>query len=1056
MAFDDDFVKAVGRSLARGDATEHSHRPALKAFVEGVSKSVSATNEPKRIKVGAPDFRVYVGRVPVGHIETKDIGTNLDEIERGKGRHGEQFLRFKKALPNWILTDYLEFRWFVDGEKRLTARLATLDGKRKITRIDGGEKQVLDLLLSFIQREAPVVSSAPELAGRLAGMAVNIRQLIVEAMKEEKAGWLTNWLAAFRQTLVPDLDESRFADMFAQTIAYGLFTARMHAPKGEEFSRERSSYHLPRTNPFLRKLFGAIAGPEMPPAIDWAVDDIVELLKRADIDAIRRDFGKVLGREDPVVHFYERFLEVYDPEIREKRGVYYTPEPVVHYIVESIDLLLQSEFGKKKGLADENTLVLDPAVGTATFLYRVIGKVYERFAKQMGAWPTYVSTHLLERIFGFELLMAPYAIAHLKLGMELQETGYAFATDQRLGVYLTNTLEEAIKKSKLLFAEWVSDEANAAAAIKKERPVLVVLGNPPYSGVSANRTRDDRGELTFIGKLMEDYKQVDGHPLGERKTWLQDDYVKFIRFAEWRIDRTGEGIIGYITNHGYLENPTFRGMRRHLMQTFSDIYVYDLHGSQKKRENVPGGLTDKNVFDITVGVALLLCVKRREGGSETLVRHADLWGTREAKYDVLSTTDVTTTAWTELTPAAPDYLFVPVDAALDAEYGSAPSIDELFRLKAVGAVTARDDLTIAFTEDEMWEQVKDFAALTVAEARREYNLGKDARDWKVSTAQEDVRRSGPRRENIQRILVRPFDVRYTYYTGRARGFYASPCENVLRHLFVEGNIGLVTSKRVETGQGFEHVFCTRLMIQHHSVSVKEVNYLLPLILYPREGENGQGALGFDAGPQPNVNEVLVKKWSGALGLRWTGIERGDLKETFGARDLFEYTYAILQSPSYRRRYGDQLRRDFPRIPLSGSKEQVAALARKGRSLVELHLLESGLLDASITEFPTAGTNLVEKVRHDSTEGRVWINEEQSFVGVPSEVWEFTIGGYQVCKRWMEDRRGRTLSFDEIEHYHRVVKAVFETQRIAREVDASIPKWPLQAVAKGSAAASGGH
>jgi predicted helicase len=428
-------------------------------------------------------------------------------------------------------------------------------------------------------------------------------------------------------------------------MAYGLFAARVHGPPGKPFSREMAAYHLPKTNPFLRKLFAEIAGVDMPDAIAWAVDDLVELLRRADMAEVLADFGQGKGKEDPVVHFYETFLAAYDPKMREVRGVYYTPEPVVGYIVRSIDQLLKTRFARPKGLADENTLILDPACGTGTFLYFVIEEIRKKFARQAGAWDDYVAKHLLNRVFGFELLMAPYAVAHLKLGIQLQETGYRFASDQRLGIYLTNTLEEAAKKVELLFAKWILDEANAAAEIKQDKPVLVVLGNPPYSGHSANRSEVEefvpagktytvetkQGTLqrvagksgarirrkTFIGRLVQDYYLVDGRPLGEKNPkWIQDDYVKFLRFGQWRIERTGYGILAFITNHGYLDNPTFRGMRQSLMNTFDEIHVLDLHGNAKKKERCPDGSKDENVFDIMQGVAICIMVKHPPGGNQ--------------------------------------------------------------------------------------------------------------------------------------------------------------------------------------------------------------------------------------------------------------------------------------------------------------------------------------------------------------------------------------------------------------------------------------------------------
>jgi hypothetical protein len=380
-----DYLSALNQNLRHGDATEHTHRPALKTLLESLGQGIVATNEPARILCGAPDFNITKGKVPLGHVETKDIGENLAPMERGKAPHGDQFARYRDGLPNWILTDYLEFRWYVSGEHRLTARLAELDSKGKLKPLPENQVEVTALLDAFLRQKALTISTAKELAQRMAGMTRIIRELITKTFEHEvEKGFLHNWLAAFRDVLIPDLDEKDFADMFAQTLAYGLFAARIHTPPGKEFSREMAAFNLPRTNPFLRKLFSEIAGVDMPETIAWAVDDIVELLKHADLFHILQDFGKGKGKEDPVVHFYETFLAAYDPAMREVRGVFYTPEPAVSYIVRSIDWLLKTRFNRPKGLADENTLILDPAAGTATFHFFVIQVIYERFAKPKG------------------------------------------------------------------------------------------------------------------------------------------------------------------------------------------------------------------------------------------------------------------------------------------------------------------------------------------------------------------------------------------------------------------------------------------------------------------------------------------------------------------------------------------------------------------------------------------------------------------------------------------------------------------------------------------------
>jgi len=601
------YIHAIEAKLAQGDATEHTHRASLGMLIESLASGISATNEPKHIECGAPDFVVRKGAATIGYIEAKSIGRSLDDIERGKGPDGERFGRYLGSLTNLVLTDYLEFRWYVDGNLWQKARLgnATRDGK--IKRDKDGTQDVAGLLGGFLERRAEGVGTPPDLAQRMARMAHMIRDLIIAAFKQEpESGSLHTQLMAFRDNLIPDLSVEYFADMYAQTIAYGLFAARCTAPESKEFTRQNAAYLLPKTNPFLRNLFGTIAGPGLDERIAWLVDDLAQVLAQADMEAILKNFGKRTAREDPVVHFYETFLAAYDRRIREMRGVYYTPEPVVSYIVRSIDHLLKTRFNKPQGLADDKTLILDPAVGTATFLYMVINEIHQTFAGQEGMWNDYVAEKLLKRIFGFELLMAPYAVAHLKLGLQLQETGYEFQSDQRLGIYLTNTLEEAVKRAETLFARWITEEANNAARIKKDEPIMVVLGNPPYSGHSANK-----GE--WARQLVETYKKdvPELHKPAQAK-WLQDDYVKFLSFGQWRIERTGQGVLSFITNHAYLDNPTFRGMRKSLMNTFTHIYILNLHGNTKKREVTPDGGKDENVFDIQQGVAIGIFVKEAE------------------------------------------------------------------------------------------------------------------------------------------------------------------------------------------------------------------------------------------------------------------------------------------------------------------------------------------------------------------------------------------------------------------------------------------------------------
>jgi predicted helicase len=1029
------YLKQLGAELARGNAIEHTHRPALKALLESVGKGITATNEPKRTLCGSPDFQVSRKGVPLGHVETKDIGTDLDEMERGKGPHGEQFIRYRDGLPNWLLTDYLEFRWFMGGEKRLTARFAELGAKGKMKALPDGEQKVAQLLAAFYEQPALTVATAKELAARMAGMARIIRDLIVNTFEhEEERGWLHNWLAAFRETLIPDLDEKQFADMFAQTLAYGLFAARVQAPPRGEFARKSAAHCIPRTNPFLRKLFEEIAGVDMPDSVAWAVDDIVELLRHADMAEILTDFGKGKGNQDPVVHFYETFLAAYDPKMREVRGVYYTPEPVARYIVRSVDHLLRTRFSRRKGLADENTLILDPAVGTGTFLYFVVDQIRGKLARQAGAWDDYVAKHLLSRVFGFELLMAPYAVAHLKLGMQLQETGYQFVSDERLGIYLTNTLEEAAKKSENLFAGWVADEANAAAEIQRDKPILVVLGNPPYSGIPANR-----GE--WITRLVEDYRQVDGRPLGEKKVWLADDYVKFLRFAQWRIARTGQGVVAMITNHGFLDNPTFRGMRQSLLRDFDEIYVFDLHGSMKKRQRPPGGGKDENVFDIQQGVAITVFIRGPEHHGRARVFHSDLWGTRREKYERLLECDMTTVCWRELSPSTPYYFFVPRSEKHRREYERCWQVKDAFPMNTSGIVTARDQFVVDLDRADLKKRIELFCDPDESDEAVRTRLGlSENYAWRVGQARRELIARRHRDRYFAKVLYRPFDVRHIYYHPSV---VWRPRESVMRQMGSD-NLALATTRTVETGR-FEHVLCTRQMLDHHAVSLKEVNYIFPLYVQPND-DLPRDLFAHENDRVPNLSARFVDAVTTRLGVQFVAEGHGNLRKTIGPEDIFHYTYALFHSPTYRTRYAEFLKVDFPRLPLTSDLEVFRALAAKGADLVACHLLESPRLDDFLTDWPVNGDNVVEKVQYTEKDHRVWINKGQYFDGVPKAVWEFRIGGYQVCHKWLKDRKGRKLAYEDAQHYQRIVVALNETIRLMGEIDELIDRhggWPIK-------------
>ena len=929
---------------------------------------------------------------------------------------------------------------------------------------------------AFTLRHREVVTTSRDLSIRLAELARDIRDRIQTALAiENKDGRITKLMKAFREVLVHDLTADGFADMVAQTVAYGLLSARIADPQ-QKRADDLAGHML--TNPLLRDLMQTfLRGSDTEIDFDeLGVSEVVDLLDRANMDAVVRDFGDRNPREDPVIHFYENFLTEYDKQKKVERGVFYTPRPVVSYIVRSVDALLRSEFGLEDGLADTTTWgemvwrnkdlmvpegvspdqdfvqILDPATGTGTFLVEVIDLIYKTLQEKWQAqghgekqveslWNEYVPKHLLPRLHGYELLMAPYAIAHLKIGLKLYETGYRFGSDERARVYLTNALEPAHDFSGMFdFAiPALADEARAVNEVKDAQRFTVVIGNPPYSGHSANKG-------VWIASLINDYKE--GFPELRKPAqakWLSDDYVKFIRLAQWECQRTGAGALGFVTNHSYLDNPTFRGMRRRLMEAFDEMHFVDLHGNSKKKERAPTGGRDENVFDIQQGVAISLCVKRGTDDGFAQVRHADVWGEREAvggdgKYNWLAARHVESTDWGKLTSQAPLHLFAPRDETLSEEYQAAWSIPAIFSPNgdpAPGIVTTHDQFAISWTPREAELKIKQFLATeSEKEARTMWRLCSQ-NQWQYEKAKRELTESDWQ-DRVEPILYRPFDTRVTVFD---RNVAVHRRERVMRHMLAGENIGLSTTRSTEIAEGWEHIFVSKDLIQHHTVSLKEVNYLFPLYKFPPE------ALVNVVNREPNLDPKFTQAFKSNIGLDFITDGIGDLAATFGPEDIFHYLYAVLHSPEYRRRYADFLKSDFPRVPLPGSHDLFIDLCRPGTRLVSLHLLEAESTEASTT-FPIIGSNKVDKVRYtppmDGLPGRVWINSTQYFDGVDPDTYAFAIGGYRPAEKWLKDRKARTLSEDDVAHYRKIIAALTETKELMAEIDDTIEAhggWP---------------
>jgi len=779
---------------------------------------------------------------------------------------------------------------------------------------------------------------------------------------------------------------------------------------------------------------------------------------------------------DPIIHFYETFLAQYDPDEREQRGVYFTPEPVVGYIVRSLHNILKSEFNKLDGLASDNVTLLDPAAGTMTFIALASQRAVIEFESKYGhgGHEDFILNHVLKNFYAFELMMAPYAVGHLKMGFFLEELGHRLAENERMKFFLTNTLDmQELEQSRLPGFSSLAEESRLAGNVKKQTPILVILGNPPYSGHSSNVSDEictvSKGssyvtgwnpksgggaepitrkasktiktrQPTFIGRLIRDYYFVDEKPLGEKNPkWLQDDYVKFLRFSQWKIEQSGNGIVGMITNHSYLDNPTFRGMRQSLMRTFDKIYILDLHGNALKKETCPDGSLDQNVFDIRQGVSIAFFIKYgTEAKANAIVYHADIFGKRESKYSWLNNHEQETTKWSKIEPRSPFYMFVPRDYELEEKYYSFPAVHEILLVNSVGIVTARDHLTISWTPEEVWKTVTVFSHMDPELARQGYNLGKDVRDWKVTLAQKDLLDSGPERKNVVPILYRPFDIRYTYYTGRSRGFICMPRQEVMRHMLSGENIALITVRRVPANKDACFFMVTNRPISNGSIRSdnQSIDYLFPLYLYPTVNCSDLFSHHEQQGRRSNLNEAVVSVLAHAYGKRPP------------PEDIFHYIYAVLYAQKYRDKYGEFLRTDFPRVPFTSDYTIFSELAELGKRLSEIHLLRSSELDPPICRFEGQGDCIVAKSRkegmhYNAEEQRIYINTSQYFEPVPETIWSYHIGGYQVCDKWLKDRKERQLELDDIRIFCRIVTSLSITIEIQDQIDAFYPKVDQQ-------------
>lgn len=1007
------YLARIAERAARGDAREESFYPCfgdlLQACGQLLGRRVDVTPLPRKTEDCLLDFQVWNGGRVAGYVEAKAPGTDLEAVAESP-----QLLRYRRTFPSLLLTDFREVWLFRGGALEARAAIAPERWPEL--------SAVLDRFFTFGGAAGPARAGwiAQALAGRARILSACVLGLLREERERGEVSRIGGLLVAFREYLLADLPEQEFADLYAQTIAYGLLAARLR--EQERFDLSTVTAGIPRGSGILRDVFEVVSLGALPPAIAWIVEDLVDLLAAAPVGRIL-DHHFDIHRKDPVQHFYETFLAAYDKGLRKRRGVYYTPRAVVSFMVRSVHALLRSRFGLPDGLADPGVVLLDPAAGTLTFLTEAFAVAIGAYkeAHGPGGLPALVRGHLLPHFHAFELMMAPYAIGHWKSRLFFEACGLPLDDDQRVRLYLTNALEmEDLEQTSLPFAAALARESHEAWRIKKETRVSVVIGNPPWSGRSENISPD-------IDDLLEaSYGRVDGEPLGERNPkWLKDDYVKFFRFGQRKIEENGEGILCLVTPHGYLDSPTFRGMRQSLLETFDETYFLDLHGNQRKRERCADGAADENVFTgVAQGVAIAILVKKPGLAKRVLAQ--EVLGSEERKERWLGQQDAERAAWTEGRPRGPAFLIRTGAAAsledekgAEEEYARGVPLTSIFTAGSVGVLTARDAATIGFDREDLETRVR--------KLQEDLRKGGGGR-YRLDAGRTDrVRRlldGGAWRKEVREILYRPFDRRVILYdealVDRPRRKGMAP--------FLTGSpsLGLAVPRQARERPA---ALVTDRMIAHKAVSAYDINSVFPL----------RPAGGLFGGS--NLSELLLCSLTAAYG------------EEPSPEAVFSYVYAVLHSPQYRRRFAPFLRAGFPRIPFPEDPDPFRRLAALGTKLVDLHLLRSDRLREPRVRCTGDGTAAVGRRRHWHPAGRRVVlhaldEAGLAFEGIDPEVWEHRIGGYQVLDRWLAARAGRRLTLQEIEDFRRTVAALGFTLEVQLQIErvwgagvfATIPLW----------------
>ncbi|GAA9740033.1 DNA methyltransferase [Helicobacter pylori] len=1066
------------------EKNELTHRLSLHNLLnrlkDNFNKEFKIEHEPKREQGSQPDFRVSFQGLNIGYIENKRVGTDLRQLSKS-----DQIRKYLELNPNLMITDYLKFMWVGKDENnaplsKKEISVASLDELSKpLKPKPQTERDLIELFKSFFNHEAAPITNAKDFATHLSPRTRYLKDALIKYQEKTQVSSIFN---NFKEYLYEELSFEDFSDALAQTLTYSLFLAKLNHPF-EKINLDNVRSSIPKNFAVIREMADFLKKLDEIQEIQWLLNEILSSINHVDMDSIIKDLN---DDKDPYLHFYETFLSAYDPKLRESKGVYYTPDSVVKFIINALDSLLKTHFkdaplGLKSALDNENIKLLDFATGTGTFLLEAFRKALEMRKTSDGGISTKEDKYqnLLKQFYGFEYLIAPYAIAHLNLSQAFKEEfKKPLKENDALKIILTNTL---IQPSEIAAYRGLNPifetELLNAREIKKDENILIITGNPPYSGASSNeglfewevkatygiepefQTIEIEKKVKLTDKIQTLLKNIQKqkesgskNALKELKNlhskyklqneknpkWLLDDYVKFMRFAQNKIESLGHGLFGFISNNAFLDNPTFRGLRRSLLECYDELYILNLHGNARKKEETPQGTKDENVFNIMQGVSINLFVKKVQTTKQK-IHYYDVYGERAEKYAFLAQNDLNSIEWLELAPREPFYLLIPQETPLLEEYEQGFSVQDMFQVGSTGICSKRDHVVFHKDKESLLKLLKDFSTLEPSELRRKYDIGDDSRDWRLDNAIREVRANA---DNLEKYIVlcqyRPFDYRWTYYTSNSRTFLAYPVYDVFKHMLPPPQTNSKTPNQTRKNVALN----TPRQLKNNDKSWTQC------FISSNINDQGLSSGGNGAGVNyplyqfrdPNYTENFTPEFRGFIDKHYN--------HSFEPLEILGYIYALLYSPNYRKRYEDFLKADYPKILFTNNKDLFRVLSLLGIELIGLHVLNQESLnysfeklkDATIGEsyYKEAHDRIIKKPAYNEPEQRLYINHSAYFRGVSEEIYDYRIGGYGVLDKYLKSHKGEPCDFDHVSNIIKVIARTIEIQKTLGFLTSDLP------------------